>query len=255
MARQTVIISDIHSPEQDDKAVELACKVIDETKPDAVVIDGDSVDFREVSDFPDQPSVRLLLQSSIDKALEKHKEIKSAAPDAKYYFILGNHERRWLRFLMKNPVLESLESLTFEEILSLKKLGFELVKKSLYLVGGKLLITHGRRWSTHAGRAVQAELNDRKNQISVIVGHGHKSASITMRGPRMLVGGWEIGCLQNLRPHYHDGEQANWIQSMAVLNEWGNADSQHFNVEEIVFTGVDDEPRRCIFRGKEFEVK
>jgi len=253
MTRTTAIVADLHAPEQDNRAVELACRIIQDCKPDNVIINGDSEDFREASTFTEAPDVRLLLQRSIDEAYKKHTEIKSAASGAKFKFIIGNHEVRWLRYLMNHPVIYSLEALTLEELLKLKELEFEFVRDEVELVGGRLIVTHGIRYSKYAGRAVEKEIADRMYQQSVIIGHNHKVGTVTARGPRLAVGGWEIGCLQKLEPHYK--KHPNWTQGIGVLSEWGNADSQHFSVENLIFTGKGDNPRRCIFRGKEYEVK
>ena len=254
MTRKTVAIFDVHSPEQDDKAVELACKIIQDCQPQRLIIGGDSADFREVSSFDEPTQVKLHLQNSIDQGFKTHNMIVDAAGDeTEKYFIVGNHEERWLKYIIKHPVLSSLSSLALEEILRLKQLGFEMIDDEIELVNGKLVILHGRFTSPTAGGAVEKEIKRRKYHQSVMMGHVHRFGLVSGRGMRGSYGGWEIGCLQVLEPHYM--RHPDWMQGIAIIHEWGNADSDHFQVESIIFTGKGEDPRRAIWRGKEYEVK
>ena len=84
------------------------------------------------------------------------------------------------------------------------------------------------------------------------MGHTHKIGQITARGPRLMVAGWEIGCLCTLEPDYRPN--ANWQQGLAVITLSEQSSVHAFSVEQVTFTGR-GRVRRAYFRGNEFVVK
>jgi len=249
-ATVTVSIADVHAPFQDDRAVELACIVIQALQPDRVVHHADGVDFYQLSSFDKDPDRTTRLQDDLDTAYRVNETLNSAAPEAEWLYLNdGNHERRLWRYLARNPELFQLEVLRLDNLLRLDKLGWRLVEP-VEMLEKRLLFVHGERASKHAGWSVKAELERRWYQQSILMGHSHKIGCYTARGPRQAVGGWEVGCLCTLEPEYM--RNPNWMQGLAVVTSSNAPDSNHtFSVEQVVFTGT-ERSRRCFFRGKEF---
>lgn len=244
-------IGDTHSPYHDQYAVELACVLLEAIKPDEVIHHADGIDFYALSSFDRDPDRVLMLQDELDRAYAVNKQLNSAALEAEWYYLAdGNHERRLWRYLTRHPEIAGLEVLKLSNLLRLDDLGWALVDEIEYLAR-RLVCIHGQKVSKHAGWGVKGELEKRFFQQSVVMGHTHKIGTYTARGPRLAVGGWEIGCLCTLEPDWQ--RNANWMQGMAVTTISETPNVHHFSVEPIVFSGT-GKTRRAFFRGNEYKV-
>jgi len=241
----------MHAPYQDDYAVDLACLIMQDVEPDEAIHAGDGCDFYALSYFDRDPNRVTGLQAELDTAHSVHKRLKDAAPAATWTYLEGNHERRLWRYLTRHPEVYNLRALALESLLQLDDLGMARAEDREYL-GKRLVVTHGDKWSKHAGWGVKKELERRFFQQSVVMGHTHKIGSYTARGPRLMVGGWEIGCLCTLDPDWQ--QNANWQQGIAIVTTSDAASVHHFSVEQVVFSGS-GKTRRAIFRGKEYVSK
>lgn len=241
------VIADTHAPFHDGRAVALACKLIEAFGPDELVHLADGIDFYAVSSFDRNPDRVDRLQEEIDAAIAVNTELASAAPEAaRYYLESGNHEARWLRYLYRHPEVSQLEVLRFGNLLKLEESGWQLGGEEREYCAGRLVLRHGRRISKHAGRSAGFALEDEMHQRSVMIGHSHRQGVLMERGPRLLVGGWEVGCLCGLEPEY--ARHPNWQQGLAFV-EGGTGHA--FSAELITFTGS-GRIRRAIWRGEEY---
>lgn len=245
-------LGDIHSPYHDPRAVELACRLLEAIQPEVVIHLADGVDFYQLSTFDRDPDRLLQLQDDLDKAYSVHKDLALSAPEADWLYLdNGNHERRLWRYLTRHPEIAGLEVLSLASLLRFGELGWTLVPEYEALAK-RLVFTHGEAYSKHAGWGAKKELEKRYYQQSVIMGHTHKIGQITARGPRLMVAGWEIGCLCTLEPDYRTN--ANWQQGLAVVTLSEQPSTHAFSVEQVTFTGT-GRARRAFFRGNEYVVK
>ena len=247
-----VALGDVHAPYHDGRAIELACGLLVAVKPDVVIHLADGIDFYQLSSFDKEPDRVLELQDDLDQAYAVNKTLLSAAPAAEWLYLdNGNHERRLWRYLTRHPEIAGLEVLNLANLLRLSDLRWELVPE-YEVLAKRLVLTHGESYSKHAGWGAKKELEKRYYQQSVVMGHTHKIGSITARGPRLMVAGWEVGCLCTLEPDYR--ANPNWQQGLAVITLSEQSNVHSFAVEQITFTGT-GRIRRAFFRGQEFVVK
>lgn len=247
---KVALLGDTHCPYQDDCAVDLACLLLEAFEPDEVIHLADGVDFYALSPFDRDPDRVLRLQDELDVSFTVNKRLKSTAPDASWiYLSSGNHEKRLWRYLTRHPEICGLRVLKLESLLRLDELGWALGGWEREYLSKRLVVTHGEKYSKHAGWGVKRELETRFFQQSVAIGHTHKIGCYTARGPRLCVGGWEIGCLCTLEPDWQPN--ANWMQGMAFLTTSDTAGVHTFSIEQAVFTGT-GRIRRTIFRGQEY---
>ena len=120
------LYADVHAPYQDNKSIELACKLIQLFNPDRVYDLGDGNDFYQFSKFSQDPRRRLRFQDDLDAGFAVRKQLRSAAPDADSFYIPGNHDERWPKYLAMNQELSELRSLSLSSILKLDELNIEL---------------------------------------------------------------------------------------------------------------------------------
>jgi len=241
------MVADTHAPFHDPYAVELACKLIQAFEPDELVHLADGVDFYAVSSFDRDPERINQLQQELDAAFEVNQQLSSAASTAEcYYLETGNHEARWLRYLHKHPEINGLRALEFLNLLRLTESGWQLGGEEREYCAGRLTLRHGRRVSKHAGTSARYALDDEMHQRSVIIGHSHRQGVIMERGPRLLVGGWEVGCLCQLEPEY--ARHPNWQQGVGFVT---TGTGQSFGMELVTLTG-NRRRKRAIWRGEEY---
>ena len=229
-------MSDIHIPFHDPHALELAVRVIAAYQPDRIIINGDAVDFYEVSDFDKNPD-RLReggLQQEIDGLGEFLAEVNRAKPSACIVdYLPGNHEDRLRRHLWRHPQLFGLKALELPNLLELPKYGVNYYPDEILLAGGRLVVKHGTLVRKAGGMSALAELEAEKYDVSTLTGHTHRIGSTTVRKRSGIVGGWEGGCLCDLNPEYI--KNPNWQQAVTLIAE--AVEGESFSVATVPFLG------------------
>lgn len=126
---RAVVGSDFHGPDCDPFALDVFMDTLKLQQPEFVILNGDVLDFWELSRFSHGPNRRLDLQGEIDWTVKNiFQRARKAAPKARIILVLGNHELRLIKFLVDNAQpLASLRCLSFGELLDLEKYGIELV--------------------------------------------------------------------------------------------------------------------------------
>lgn len=199
-----LVLSDIHVPYHDRRAVEAALSHGDAFRPDVVLLNGDAVDFHSISRFLCNPEERDL-GGEIKAIRELLAHIRARFPKARMVYKLGNHEERWWTYLWsKAPELLGCRFATIESVFDADRLRVEIVQDGRIVMAGKLPILHGHEWrggiSTPVNPARGAFL---KAIACVMQGHLHRSSehSETTLEDR-LISTWSTGCLCDLRPAY-----------------------------------------------------
>lgn len=91
MKNKFIVLSDIHFPYQDDKALKAVYKFLEQHPVDTIILNGDILDFYDVSSFDKDPERVNSLQKEIDLAQKFFKKLRQLAPNARIVFIKGNH--------------------------------------------------------------------------------------------------------------------------------------------------------------------
>ena len=241
------IVADTHPPFQDSYAVDLACQVIADFKPDVLVHLGDGIDFYAVSHFDRDPDRVLKLQDELDSAKAVNRDLVSASPNAKKVYIEGNHEYRWARYLMRHPEIANLKVLAIQELLGLES--WEYNEEQYSVLSNRLKFIHGRRISKHSGFSAKYALESAFHQQSVLMGHSHRQGVHFVTGPRWMVTAVEVGCL--CQPMEYSGDTPNWQQGIALITA---DDSNRFGLELLTFL-QSGRVRRVIWREREYTAK
>lgn len=193
-----VLVSDIHFPYQDKKALE-AFKTFHINKHiDYIILNGDILDFYDVSKYDKNPDRINSLQKELNLAYSFMEDLRYSHPESSIVFIQGNHENRLERYLKKHPELYSLDALKLPNILRLRELNIRYIKDEFKL--GPLLITHGSIVRKYSGYSANAELT--KNDCSGISGHTHRLNAFYKKTPTRYLSWYESGCLCDIEPEY-----------------------------------------------------
>src|SRR3989304_6362608 len=99
------LIPDPHCGDRDLRACELACRVLEDFRPDIVIGLGDVLDMPWASTFArNQITEPGQLQRECDDWVSFAKDMNSAAPGARCFNIPGNHDGRFAtNFLWRTP--------------------------------------------------------------------------------------------------------------------------------------------------------
>lgn len=199
-----LIMNDFHFPYQNNKAITLALDYGKEKKVDCILINGDLIDFANISRHEKDWRSRSIAEE-FDAVRMFLNTLRSHFPKTKIVFKHGNHDERWEKFLYnKAPEIFDVNDFQLEVLLKLGELKIETVKDKRPIKIGKLTALHGHELAGGgAGGVNPARATFLKTLSNVIVGHYHKTSSnteTTMNGDIIAVN--SVGCLCDLNPLY-----------------------------------------------------
>jgi len=234
--KRVAVFSDIHVPYHNIPSLTAAIAFCKKEKPDALLLNGDTIDCHRLSRYTKDPKKRnFKLELDTFKALFEvfKKELK-----CKIYFKLGNHEERYENFLYeKAGELVGIEEFTFENIIKARANGIEII-------GDKRPMKLNSLWGIHGHEyvgGISAPVNPArglflKSKVSCFQGHNHQTSEHTeptLSGK--MVTTWSLGCMSELHPAY------------MPLNKWNHG----FAIVDLADNGEDFEFRnKRIFNGK-----
>jgi predicted phosphodiesterase len=199
-----LLISDLHIPYHDVKAIELAFEYGQKHKVNTIFINGDLLDFHRLSKFMIDPRKRSV-KHEFDTAKAFLRSLRAAFPNALIYWLKGNHCIRYEHWLMtKAYEIFDDEYYHLENRLQLNDEGIRIIDDKTLVKMGKLAVTHGH----HIMRGFFSPVNSArgawmKSKQSVLISHVHKVSSHSennLDGDNF--GTWSTGCLCELRPDY-----------------------------------------------------
>jgi predicted phosphodiesterase len=218
-----LILSDIHFPYQDNKALELAINYGIENKVNAIYLNGDILDFYQCSRFTKDRRLRDMA-GELEMGREFLKILQQTFKCPIYYKI-GNHEKRYEDYLMiKAPELLGIDDFKLEQLLKMREFGVTLIKDKQMSLAGKLPILHGHEWFGGFAPPVNpARGLYLKSKESCIIGHHHRTSEHTEKN----LGGqvtttWSTGCLCGLEPEYAPYNNYNHGFAHVKVDDLGN---------------------------------
>lgn len=223
MKNKFVVLSDIHFPYQDNKAIKAVYKFLEQHPIDTIILNGDILDFYDVSSFDKDPSRINSLQAEINLAQKFFKKLRDLSPNSRIVFVKGNHSERIERYLKKHPELYSLDALKLPNLLGLDKFNIEYKDKGFKL--GGLKIIHGDIVRKYSGYSARAEME--KHDSSGISSHTHRGSAYYYRTPERYLAWFESFCLCDLNPEYIN--EPNWQQGFL----YGYVEKDSFAVTPI----------------------
>jgi hypothetical protein len=218
-------------------------------RPERIVLTGDILDLTSVSSYDKDPRLGLPVQDEIAYAHRRLAEIRAASgPDTKIYFLYGNHEARFSKWLAKKaPELVGLTDADGREMLSLATLlRFDYLDiipcidektiytgpeslRSYYKITEDLIATHGTYSRSTGGGSSIAPIADAAG-VSVVGGHDH-SQGIAFR----TIGGFAelqekriaaistgMMCLRTDLGYLAQHQVSRWSAGFAVIELWGD---------------------------------
>lgn len=220
-----LFISDLHVPYHNIEALTAAIKYGLKQKINTIFINGDLIDFHQISRF-EKDIYKRSVKQEFDAARAILAQLRAIFPKAPIYWLKGNHDIRWEMFLKaKAPEIFDDEYFWLEERLGLNALNVKILDDKTLVKIGKLSVTHGH----HVMKGFFAPVNSArgvymKAKQSTIIGHVHKVSEHTetdMDGK--IITTWSTGCLCELKPDYSP-LVSNYAHGFAHITREPNGD-------------------------------
>jgi predicted phosphodiesterase len=225
--KHALVYGDSHYPFHDQGAINIIKKIAVDVKPDVVVHVGDLADAWQISRFDKDPARRESLQDDIDTACAHLKEMAMVTPQAKRYFLEGNHEFRLTKVIwrMSEEQRELARLRVFQKHVDWQGILAENgVPKALWdfvpargqarrRIFPKLVVKHGsivRKWS---GATARGEWE--RYGTSGVSGHTHRLGLFYHRDFNGNQGWAETGCTCDLNPEYV--EDPDWQHGCLIV--------------------------------------
>lgn len=232
----TLLLFDIHIPHHDTSAISIA---VDYAKKHFdikhIIFGGDLLDCEALSRFEKSKDTRKF-SDEIYAANSFLREILAEFPGIGATYIMGNHEERIEKYILKNaPELAELPGLALPDLLDFSGKSIQLVDNRKILEAlGSAFRYHG--WSILHGHELgicpvtdPARRYLERAKTNVIVGHIHKTDSrimTTLDG--QIIKCCSVGTLAKRNPKYMPFNA--WIQGFAVMehsDSWYMPDIVH----------------------------
>lgn len=228
------ILSDIHIPYHDLKALGLAIRKLKEYKIDTLILDGDIIDCYHLSKFIKDPNKRKHFEE-VQMLLIFLDDLIEIFPGVEIIYKTGNHEQRYENFIyQKSPEFLGMHVLSWKHLLNIRldkcdtckgtaihkgvecpncekgiianniKRGIHLVKDKRIIKIGKLSVGHGDEF----GKGVFSPVNPArgfylKAKANVLCGDRHQVSAHTAKDINgKITAAWSIGCLCDMNPLY-----------------------------------------------------
>lgn len=226
--KSVLLLSDIHLPFHDEKALQTALNYGKEHDVDAIFLNGDTLDFYQLS-FHEKDIRQIDVATEIELGKQFLEYLRSNF-DCPIYWINGNHEHRLQRYLMlKAPELIGVPEFKIDVLLQFGKFGITEIPYGSKVYFGKLLVEHGDKLKGYGG-VQPARTLLLKFKRPVICGHFHRHSEATDRiYDGDLRKAWSLGCLCDLEPKYMPVN--DWSHGAAIVEV--NHDTGEFYVNNF----------------------
>lgn len=215
--KKLLILTDLHIPYHSIESLTLAMEYAQKEGVDAILLNGDILDFYQVSDHEKNPS-KCSIKMEIELAKEFFNSLREAFPTQYICFAAGNHENRLKRYLWKNAKqIFDIDEFRLEKLLCLDAFDIKFLGHMGVNFWGKLLIEHGDKLRCSGGVSPARTLL-LKFKRSVACGHFHRpnsAHSVVYKGETHVA--YSIGCMCELNPDYLPVNE--WVHGFAIVEK------------------------------------
>ena len=230
--RNTWIMADTHIPYHDLDAIKLFVKMAQEKKVDSVIIDGDMMDFLQVSHFNRNPEKRNIV-SEIRQGNWFLDYLEDELPNARIIYKTANHEARLDTFIMNRcPEIWGMDGLNLASQFDIPARGIILVADKRIIKYGHLNIIHMDEFSKGINDPVNpARTLYLKTHTTSAGAHHHRPSTHTESDlDSKQTTCWTIGCLCGLHPEWMPINKWCLGSAFVTKDRSGNFEFNNFKV-------------------------
>lgn len=229
--KRALIMSDIHGRFHDRQALEIAVNYGLKHHCDCVILNGDIMDFYQLSRFDKNPSV--LQHFWTEREWMQDFLLLLQKTFGKVYYKTGNHELRRELYLQRqtgnSPEIMGLVDMA--DYVFFDNSTVEVIQDYNIIKYGKLNIIHGHEYQGGGGiHVAYNRLN--KSFDNVLSAHSHVTQSNLKKDiSGNFFGSWTIGCLCDLNPRYNP--MNNWNHGFATVEKEEDGSFEVWNKQII----------------------
>ena len=206
------IVPDIHIPKEDPAAIRWALQSLRKAGIRKLVLLGDVVCLDSLSRFLKSLKTAAQLPDELKVGRRFFAMVDRMFDNAQITLLLGNHEERLSKYLLKHaPALSDLPELSFPALFRVPK-RWRVLKYGDFIMEQGVLLQHGKKW----GRATC-----RGNLLlgcSSVQGHSHRVNIVHHRAANgRVITAAELGCLCQMDQGY--ASLVDWTQAFGILAE------------------------------------
>lgn len=195
-----LVLSDLHVPYHNNRAISQMLNYGINKNIDAILLNGDVLDFYMLSKFNPDPRKRDLQQELI--SLEQLVDVlRNIAP---VFYKLGNHEERFEHYMIRNaPVLLHTKEYQLANLLQCYAKNVEIITDQRIVYIGHLPVLHGHEVRLSGVSVNPARSLFLKTKKTALCGHLHRSSQhneTTLDGK--LISTWSTGHFGEEHPKY-----------------------------------------------------
>jgi predicted phosphodiesterase len=195
-----LVLNDLHAPYHNNRAIEESLNYGIDKNIDAILLNGDVMDFYMLSKFNPDPRKRDFQQELL--ALEQMIDVlRNIAP---VFYKLGNHEERYESYMIRNaPVLLQTREYQLSNLLQCYAKGVEIITDQKIVYIGRLPVLHGHEVRLSGVSVNPARSLFLKTKKTALCGHLHRTSQhneTTLDGK--LISTWSLGHLGEEHPKY-----------------------------------------------------
>lgn len=212
-----LVMSDAHIPYFHPAAIRCALQTGKDRGCDVVLLNGDTWDAFAVSQWVKDPRQRDM-PGEVNDVQQFLGVVRETFPNARIIFKVGNHEERWIRYLiLKAPDVLGIKQFELGAVLGLDKIGATLVDDMRPMKAGKLFIIHGHEYRFNISNPVNAARGFfLRAKTHCLGGHLHRSSQHSESAlDGNVISTFSAGCLCDLHPSYSPLNQ--WNHGFAVV--------------------------------------
>ena len=209
--KRVAIFSDIHIPFHSMSALTTALDFCKKDKPDALILNGDTLDAFQLSRFVKDPRKRHFAEEL--KMMKHLIEVFQKVLKCKIYFKYGNHSERYEHFLFtKAKELIGIEEFELDNLIKARVNGIEIIKDKRIMRLNGLNVIHGHEYTQGIFNPVNVARGlFLRAKTSALQSHSHQSSEHTERDMNgKITTTWSTGCLCELSPPYAPLNKWNW---------------------------------------------
>lgn len=215
--KKILVLSDIHIPYHNIKAVQAAILFGKQHGANCIIINGDMLDFYMHSRYEKDPRKRRF-SDELKAGRQFFQFMRYTFPNAQIVYKLGNHEERYEKWMtVKAPELLGCRDFELDVLLRLGEVRVEYVRDKRIIKAGKLNILHGHETQSTSGGVNPARTMFLKNKENTLVGHFHRASehvdSSLLDRITVCV---STGCLCELSPDYMPFNE--WTHGFAMVD-------------------------------------
>lgn len=223
-ARRVLVMSDIHTPFFDKPALELAMQKGEDMGVDAVLLNGDFMDFYTISRWLKDPRERDF-RGEVQMGREMLHYMRERFKGCQIWWKMGNHEERWEAYMWnKAPEIAGIDEFQIESWMQTDRYNVRVIRNMQPIKINNLNVLHGHEYRFSISNPVNpARGIYLRAKVPAIIGHLHQTSEHTETNLNgTICTCWSQGCLCDLRPSYSPLNK--WNHGFAIVDTTGEDD-------------------------------